>query len=95
MVGQAISAIAQVFILGIPARLAAVWFGPNEVSTATALGVFGNQVGVAIGFLLPPEIVPEVEDKELMGKRFIYMMYGTAGFTTLIFILMFLCKCYF
>ncbi len=44
MTAQTICAIAQVFILGIPARLAAVWFGPNEVSTATALGVFGNQV---------------------------------------------------
>ncbi|CAD5118801.1 DgyrCDS7481 [Dimorphilus gyrociliatus] len=88
MMAQAVCAVAQVFILGIPARLAAVWFGPNEVSTATALGVFGNQVGVAIGFLLPPEIVPEAADKELMGKRFKYMMYGTAGFTTLIFILM-------
>ena len=44
MAGQTICAIAQIFILGIPARLAAVWFGPNEVSTATAIGVFGNQV---------------------------------------------------
>lgn len=44
MTGQTICAIAQIFILGLPARLAAVWFGPNEVSTATAIGVFGNQV---------------------------------------------------
>lgn len=41
---QTICAIAQVFILGLPTLLAAVWFGPNEVSTATAIGVFGNQV---------------------------------------------------
>jgi len=46
MFAQTICAVAQVFILGIPARLAAVWFGPNEVSTATAIGVFGNQVSV-------------------------------------------------
>ena len=44
MLGQTVCAIAQIFILGLPARLAAVWFGPNEVSTATAIGVFGNQV---------------------------------------------------
>lgn len=44
MTAQTICAVAQVFILGIPARLAAVWCGPNEVSTATAIGVFGNQV---------------------------------------------------
>jgi len=44
LTAQTICAVAQVFILGIPARLAAVWFGPDEVSTATAIGVFGNQV---------------------------------------------------
>jgi MFS transporter, FLVCR family, feline leukemia virus subgroup C receptor-related protein len=36
-----------VFILGIPPRLAAVWFGPKQVSTACAAGVFGNQVPTA------------------------------------------------
>ena len=44
MFAQTLCAIAQIFILGIPARLAAVWFGPNQVSTATSIGVFGNQV---------------------------------------------------
>jgi FLVCR family feline leukemia virus subgroup C receptor-related protein len=44
MFAQTVGSIAQVFILGIPCRLAAVWFGTNQVSTATALGVFGNQV---------------------------------------------------
>lgn len=63
MAGQTICAIAQVFILGIPARLAAVWFGPNEVSTATAIGVFGNQIGVAMGFLIPPIILSYNSDE--------------------------------
>jgi FLVCR family feline leukemia virus subgroup C receptor-related protein len=44
--GQALVGMAQIFILGVPARLAAVWFGPRQVSTACALGVFGNQVRV-------------------------------------------------
>uniref|UniRef100_A0A183BLZ8 MFS domain-containing protein n=1 Tax=Globodera pallida TaxID=36090 RepID=A0A183BLZ8_GLOPA len=37
---------SQVFILGIPPRLAAVWFGPE-------------QLGIAIGFVLPPWLVHE------------------------------------
>jgi FLVCR family feline leukemia virus subgroup C receptor-related protein len=41
---QTICALSPIFTLGIPARLAAVWFGPNQVSTATSIGVFGNQV---------------------------------------------------
>lgn len=44
MAAQTVCSIAQVFILGMPARVAAVWFGPDQVSTATSLGVFGNQV---------------------------------------------------
>uniref|UniRef100_A0AC34QNB6 Major facilitator superfamily (MFS) profile domain-containing protein n=1 Tax=Panagrolaimus sp. JU765 TaxID=591449 RepID=A0AC34QNB6_9BILA len=54
---QTIVGSSQVFILGIPPRLAAVWFGPEQVSTACAAGVFGNQLGIAIGFILPPWLV--------------------------------------
>jgi len=43
-VGQTLLAMSQTFILSIPARLAAVWFGPDQVSTACSVGVFGNQV---------------------------------------------------
>lgn len=57
-IGQTISGMSQIFVLNIPARLGAVWFGHNEVSTAVSIGVFGNQLGVAAGFLLPPMIVP-------------------------------------
>ncbi|OUC42835.1 hypothetical protein D917_10212 [Trichinella nativa] len=42
--GQTIVGSSQIFILCVPPKLAAVWFGRNEVSTATAIGVFGNQV---------------------------------------------------
>lgn len=44
LLGQFSSALAQVFIIGMPSRLASVWFGMNEVSTACSIGVFGNQV---------------------------------------------------
>ena len=56
-IGQTISGASQIFVLNIPSHLAAVWFGPKEVSTACAFGVFGNQLGVALGFVLPPMIV--------------------------------------
>lgn len=44
-VGQFCCSFAQVFILGMPSRIASVWFGSGEVSTACSIGVFGNQVG--------------------------------------------------
>lgn len=43
--GQFCCSCAQVFILGMPSRIASVWFGSKEVSTACSIGVFGNQVG--------------------------------------------------
>uniref|UniRef100_A0A1I7XF20 MFS domain-containing protein n=1 Tax=Heterorhabditis bacteriophora TaxID=37862 RepID=A0A1I7XF20_HETBA len=55
--GQTIVGASQMFTLGIPPRLAAVWFGPDEVSTACAAGVFGNQLGIAVGFVTPALIV--------------------------------------
>uniref|UniRef100_A0A9L0IB67 Uncharacterized protein n=1 Tax=Equus asinus TaxID=9793 RepID=A0A9L0IB67_EQUAS len=45
VLGQVICSVAQVFILGMPSRIASVWFGANEVSTACSIAVLGNQVG--------------------------------------------------
>ncbi|XP_067240301.1 feline leukemia virus subgroup C receptor-related protein 1 isoform X1 [Chanodichthys erythropterus] len=88
MAAQIICSVAQVFILGLPSRIASVWFGPKEVSTACATAVLGNQLGVAIGFLLPPVLVPNTaDDKDLMGHNISIMFYGTAGVSTLLFLL--------
>ncbi|XP_026683981.1 uncharacterized MFS-type transporter C09D4.1-like [Diaphorina citri] len=46
LLGQTIVACSQIFILNIPAQLAATWFGRAEVSTACSVGVFGNQVSI-------------------------------------------------
>lgn len=58
MIGQTIVATSQLFVLNIPPLLAAVWFSEKEVSRATAYGVFGNQVGIALGFFVPGLLVP-------------------------------------
>ncbi|KAK5612341.1 Feline leukemia virus subgroup C cellular receptor [Crenichthys baileyi] len=85
---QVICSVAQVFILGLPSRIASVWFGPREVSTACATAVLGNQLGTAIGFLLPPVLVPNTpEDPELTGHNISIMFYGTAAVSTGLFIL--------
>ncbi|XP_060555414.1 heme transporter FLVCR2-like isoform X2 [Ruditapes philippinarum] len=87
MFAQTLCAIAQIFILGIPARLAAVWFGPNQVSTATSIGVFGNQVGCATGFLIPPLLVRNSESLSEIGKGLSTMFYMSAGVTTALLII--------
>ncbi|MCI4382484.1 hypothetical protein PGIGA_G00015400 [Pangasianodon gigas] len=85
--GQVACSVAQVFILGMPSHIAAVWFGPEEVSTACSIGVFGNQLGIAIGFLVPPVLVPNVDDMDKLAYHISIMFYITAGVATFIFIL--------
>ncbi|XP_062252788.1 heme transporter FLVCR2 isoform X1 [Platichthys flesus] len=87
MLGQFTSSLAQVFILGMPSRLASVWFGADEVSTACSIGVFGNQMGIAIGFLVPPILVPNVDDMDELAHYIRIMFYISAGVATLIFVL--------
>eukprot|EP00058_Branchiostoma_floridae_P011564 XP_002597052.1 hypothetical protein BRAFLDRAFT_282994 [Branchiostoma floridae] len=87
MFAQTVCSVAQIFILGMPARVAAVWFGPREVSTATSIGVFGSQLGIALGFLIPPVLVPNAADIAVVERGLNVMMFGTAGVTTLLFIL--------
>ncbi|XP_076039064.1 histamine transporter [Oratosquilla oratoria] len=84
--GQTIVAVSQIFILGIPPRLAAVWFGQDQVSTACAIGVFGNQFGIALGFLLPPTLIPSVDDKDIVGFRLSLMFYTVAIICTILFV---------
>lgn len=87
VLGQVICSVAQVFILGMPSRIASVWFGASEVSTACSIAVFGNQLGIAIGFLVPPVLVPNSEDQEEVAYSISIMFYMIAGVATLLFIL--------
>uniref|UniRef100_A0A5F8ABR3 FLVCR choline and heme transporter 1 n=1 Tax=Macaca mulatta TaxID=9544 RepID=A0A5F8ABR3_MACMU len=88
MLGQCLCSVAQVFILGLPSRIASVWFGPKEVSTACATAVLGNQLGTAVGFLLPPVLVPNTQnDTNLLAYNISTMFYGTSAVATLLFIL--------
>lgn len=44
LLGQFVCSVATVYILSIPSKLASLWFGLQEVSTACSIGVLGNQV---------------------------------------------------
>uniref|UniRef100_A0A8C6K910 Choline/ethanolamine transporter FLVCR1 n=1 Tax=Nothobranchius furzeri TaxID=105023 RepID=A0A8C6K910_NOTFU len=85
--GQFCCSFAQVFILGMPSRIASVWFGSGEVSSACSIGVVGNQLGIAIGFLVPPILVPNVDDLDELAHHISIMFYITAGVATFLFIL--------
>ncbi|XP_070165995.1 choline/ethanolamine transporter flvcr2b isoform X2 [Polyergus mexicanus] len=82
--GQSLVAVSQTFVLSVPARLAAVWFGPDQVSSACSIGVFGNQLGIAIGFLFPPMLVPNSDNICNIERGLRLMFYTVAAFTTFV-----------
>lgn len=59
MLGQTLVAISQLFVLSVPPRLASVWFPDHQVSLANACGVFGNQFGIALGFVVPQLVIAD------------------------------------
>ncbi|XP_069574676.1 choline/ethanolamine transporter flvcr2a isoform X3 [Brachyistius frenatus] len=85
--GQFVCSVATVYVLGIPSRLASLWFGQREVSTACSIGVLGNQMGIAIGFLVPPILVPNVDDINELAYHIRIMFYISAGVATFIFVI--------
>lgn len=90
MLGQTIVASSQLFILNLPPRIAAVWFKDVEISRATAVGVFGNQFGIALGFLLPTLIVENSEDVEVIGNGLKSLFIAVAIITSVLLILIIL-----
>lgn len=62
MFGQTLAAISQLFVLSVPPRLASVWFPDEQVALANALGVFGNQLGIALGFVVPQLALGQSDD---------------------------------
>lgn len=51
------------------------------------------QLGVAIGFLVPPMVVSDVRDKEVIGDQLQLLFFGSAVAPTITLILLVLCKC--
>ncbi|XP_046430582.1 uncharacterized MFS-type transporter C09D4.1 isoform X1 [Neodiprion virginianus] len=88
--GHSVVALSQVFVLSVPSRLAAVWFDPDQVSSACSIGVFGNQLGVAVGFLFPPMLVKNSEDVTVIGDGLQTMFYIVAAITSVILVLILL-----
>ncbi|XP_018570609.1 feline leukemia virus subgroup C receptor-related protein 2-like [Anoplophora glabripennis] len=86
MIGQAFCAVGQIFVLSIPSKVASVWFGANEVSTACAIAVLGTQLGAAIGSVLPPFLVKSDNDSDV-GDNLYNMMMVNAILSCVVFVI--------
>eukprot|EP01135_Chromosphaera_perkinsii_P001434 Nk52_evm2s169 gene=Nk52_evmTU2s169 len=66
MVGQIIAACAQPFILNSPTKLAAMWFGDKERTTANMVGTVSNPIGLAVSMVISPIVVTSPDDVETL-----------------------------
>lgn len=86
IIGQIFVSLSEQFIFCIPARIASVWFPDHQVSLATGFGIFGNQCGIALGFLIPPALLEGLETREEIGVGLYHLFLHTAivGVATMI-----------
>jgi hypothetical protein len=51
-----------------------------------------SQLGIAVGFVLPPILVKNHDDLDLIGRDLQFMFYSVAGFTTILVVLVVFCE---
>lgn len=66
VIAQSFCAVSQVCLLSCPPLLSSIWFPPKERATATAIAAIAVNVGIALGMLLPPQIVKEATEKAFL-----------------------------
>lgn len=61
-IGQLLNGLAGPVAMGGPPVLSALWFPANERTTATALNIVLNNLGLAVSFIIGPYFVPDKPD---------------------------------
>lgn len=90
ILGQIVVSLSEQFIFCIPARVASVWFPDNQVSLATGFGIFGNQCGIALGFLIPQAMLDGLETRPDIGIGLARLFNWTAGVAAVTLVLLFI-----
>uniref|UniRef100_A0A1Y1M1X7 Major facilitator superfamily (MFS) profile domain-containing protein n=1 Tax=Photinus pyralis TaxID=7054 RepID=A0A1Y1M1X7_PHOPY len=91
LVGQTFVAIGTSTFLALPAKLAAVWFGANEVSSACGFALAGVQMGFAVGYAVPPLLIRNQYDRSLIEGDLFTMSLCVAITCTVLVIVVLIC----
>ncbi|XP_065210559.1 uncharacterized MFS-type transporter C09D4.1-like [Planococcus citri] len=86
LTGTAVQAGFQVLTFALSARFTAIWFGAHEISTAGALCLFGDQLGVAISSFIPKILVKD-DSIEVIRNGLQKMHWLHAGVSTAVLVL--------
>jgi len=89
LLGTAICAVNGPFILSCFTLVPASWFPESERGMAVSIGVLANQMGMVVGYLLPPLIVTEETDRSKQKTQFLICHLTLAAITGIAFLLAF------
>jgi len=87
LIGSAVAGTNGPFLTGCFTLVPSNWFPREERGFATSIGVLANQVGMITGYLLPPLIVTESADDEILGKQIhilLLVLFGISCSTLLL-----------
>lgn len=62
LLGQLSAAVAYPFIMFLPTKVAAAWFGQSQRATATMIAAMSNPLGVLFSNLISPQLVVQKSD---------------------------------
>mmetsp|Transcript_21306 Transcript_21306/g.52144 ORF Transcript_21306/g.52144 Transcript_21306/m.52144 type:complete len:515 (-) Transcript_21306:186-1730(-) len=79
LIGTSIAAINGPFLMACFTLVPANWFPESERGIATSIGVLANQMGMVVGYLIPPLIISETEDNETLKKQMTVCHITIAG----------------
>ncbi|XP_046751837.1 uncharacterized MFS-type transporter C09D4.1-like [Diprion similis] len=88
--GQCFLAVSLIFILAVPGRLAAYWFGTNQIALATTIGFFGLQAGYVTSGLATAMVVRNHERIEDIGNDYSKLFWAEAIICTIVAVMIFL-----
>lgn len=92
LIGQSLVGAWQILILSMPPSLAALWFGHDQINTATALGYAGMVAGVSVSSVITPIVVKDNEDRQVISENLRQLNLTLAIYCSLVVILVVLCK---
>ena len=75
LIGSGFGGLGQSFLFFIPPTLAATWFGKTERTRASAIAMFMNTLGIALGFLLGSLLIPVSTDYDGVVKDGMFLAF--------------------
>ncbi|XP_046751539.1 uncharacterized MFS-type transporter C09D4.1-like [Diprion similis] len=90
LMGQCVVAVSQSFLCPVPGKLAACWFGKDQVAMATAIGYHGICCGIFTCFLGIPLIVKNHERLDDIGNDLSLVYWIVAIYCTVVLLAVFL-----